>query len=158
MRELRYFLELSDATHRDETPISFAVAESLLRGMDWQLPVPEAAGEDGEPIAPFMLFLDEGESFFMIMPEGFPPQVRPEAPGKSFSDTASPARPEPDGYRVTARVLDKWNLLGLVTKDKSFTLNFGLIGLDDVLSLLKLFYEDNYPALRSLERGMSKGM
>lgn len=160
MRELRYFLELSDATHRDETPISFAVAESLLRGMDWQLPVPEAAGEDGEPIAPFMLFLDEGESFFMIMPEGFLPPDRSKAPGQSssLSPTASPARPEPEGYRVTARVLDKWNLLGLVSKDKSFTLNFGLIGLDDSLSLLKLFYEDNYPALRSLEKSMNKGM
>jgi hypothetical protein len=155
MRELRYFLELSDATHRDETPISYAVAESLLRGMDWQLPVPEAAGEDGEPIAPFMLFLDEGESFFMIMPEGFQPvsQLRRlDPPG------TPPPRPQPEGYRVTARVLDKWNLLGLLTKDKSFTLNFGLIGLDDSLSLLKLFYEDNYPALRSLEKGMNKGM
>jgi hypothetical protein len=154
MRELRYFLELSDATHRDETPISFAVAEGLLRGMDWQLPVPEAVGEDGEPIAPFMLFLDEGESFFMIMPEGFrsAPQSRPAAPG------SLPSHPGPEGYRVTARVLDKWNLLGLITKDKSFTLNFGLIGLDDVLSLLKLFYQDNYPALRSLEKGMNKGM
>ena len=158
MRELRYFLELSDATHRDETPISYAVAESLLRGMDWQLPVPEAAGEDGEPIAPFMLFLDEGESFFMIMPEGFQPQVRPEAPGQSSFSSNTASRPEPEGYRVTARVLDKWNLLGLVSKDKSFTLNFGLIGLDDSLSLLKLFYEDNYPALRSLEKGMNKGM
>jgi hypothetical protein len=154
MRELRYFLELSDATHRDETPVSFAVAEGLLRGMDWQLPIPGAAGEDGEPIAPFMLFLDDGESFFMIMPEGFQPapQSRPEALGSSHP------RPEPEGYRVTARVLDKWNLLGLISKDKSFTLNFGLIGLDDSLSLLKLFYEDNYPALRSLEKGMNKGM
>ena len=153
MRELRYFLELSDATHRDETPISFAVAEGLLRGMDWQLPVPDAAGEDGEPIAPFMLFLDEGESFFMIMPEGF----RPEPVGRPAA-TGIATRPEPEGYRVTARVLDKWNLLGLITKDKSFTLNFGLIGLDDSLSLLKLFYEDNYPALRSLEKGMNRGM
>lgn len=153
MRELRYFLELSDATHRDETPISFAVAEGLLRGMDWQLPVPDAAGEDGEPIAPFMLFLDEGDSFFMIMPEGFrsEPKGRPAVPGL-------PTRPEPEGYRVTARVRDKWNLLGLITKDKSFTLNFGLIGLDDSLSLLKLFYEDNYPALRTLEKGMNRGI
>ncbi|MDB5102871.1 MAG: hypothetical protein JWP91_560 [Fibrobacteres bacterium] len=129
MRELRYFLELSDAAHRDEAPISFVVAESLLRGMDWKLsPIPPT-GEDGEPSAPFMLFLDEGESFFMIMPEQ-------------------------EGVRVTARVLDKWNLLGLVSKDKTFTLNFGLVGLDDALVLLKLFYEDNYPALRSLEKGM----
>lgn len=163
MRELRYFLELSDATHRDETPISFAVAEGLLRDMDWQLPVPDAAGEEGEPIAPFMLFLDEGESFFMIMPEGFQPapQGRPEAPGSSSSTLSSPplsSPPRPEGYRITARVLDKWNLLGLIAKDKAFTLNFGLIGLEDSLSLLKLFYEDNYPALRSLEKRMDKGM
>jgi hypothetical protein len=132
MRELRYFLELSDATHRDQAPVSFIVAESLLRGMDWKLPDPSTISEDGEPNAPFMLFLDEGESFFMVMPE-------------------------PDGMRVTARVLDKWNLLGLVTKDKTFTLNFGLVSLDDSLSLLKLFYEDNYPALRSLEKRMQDG-
>ena len=132
MRELRYFLELSDATHRDQAPVSFVVAESLLRGMDWRLPDPSASAEDGEPNAPFMLFLDEGESFFMVMPE-------------------------PEGMRVTARVLDKWNLLGIVSKDKTFTLNFGLVSLDDALSLLKLFYEDNYPALRSLEKRMADG-
>jgi hypothetical protein len=141
MRELRYFLELSDATHRDETPISFVVAESLLRGMDWKLSDSASAGEDGEPVAPFMLFLDEGESFFMMMPEG----AKPAPSGRS----------EPEGFRVTARVLDKWNLLGLVSKDKTFTLNFGLLGLDDALSLLKLFYEDNYPSLRSLEKRMT---
>jgi hypothetical protein len=138
MRELRYFLELSDATHRDQAPISFTVAESLLGTMAWNLPDGNSPDEDGEPVAPFMLFLDEGESFFMIMPE------------------SSTNGPQPDGYRVTARVLDKWNLLGLLSKDKTFTLNFGLIGLEDALSLLKLFYEDNYPALRSLEKGMSQ--
>jgi hypothetical protein len=131
MRELRYFLELSDSTHRDQTPISFVVAESLLREMDWKLPAAPSPIEDGEPSAPFMLFLDEGESFFMIMPE-------------------------PEGLRVTARVLDKWNLFGLVSKDKSFTLNFGVVGMEDALALLKLFFEDNYPALRSLEKGMSR--
>jgi hypothetical protein len=132
MRELRYFLELSDETHRDEAPISFVVAESLLRDMDWKLPAQASKSEEGEPNAPFMLFLDEGESFFMVMPEM-------------------------DGMRVTARVLDKWNLLGLVSKDKSFTLNFGVVSLDDSLSLLKLFYEDNYPTLRSLEKRMREG-
>ena len=132
MRELRYYLELSDAEHRDQAPISFTVAESLLRNMDWKLA--EAGGEggegEGEPRAPFMLFLDEGESFFMLMPgEG--------------------------GMHVTARVTDKWNLLGLMQRDKSFTLNFGIVPLDDALVLLKLFYEDNYPALRAVERRMS---
>jgi hypothetical protein len=128
MRELRYYLELSDAGHRDEAPISFTVAESLLRGMDWK---PEKTGEDaeGEPRAPFMLFLDEGESFFMLMPEE-------------------------EGLRVTARVRDKWNLFGLMQRDKSFTLNFGVVGIDDALTLLRLFYEDNYPALRTLEKRM----
>ena len=128
MRELKYFLELSDATHRDQAPISFVAAESLLSGMDWKLDT-SSSGVDGEPSAPFMLFLDEGESFFMLMPE-------------------------PEGLRVTSRVLDKWNLLGLVSKDKSFTLNFGLVSMEDALVLLKLFYKDNYPALRSLEKGM----
>src|SRR4051812_23169060 len=109
MRELRYFLELSDETHRDQAPVSYVVAESLLRGMDWKLPKVSIPSVDGEPNAPFMLFLDEGESFFMVMPEM-------------------------DGMRVTARVLDKWNLLGLVSKDKSFTLNFGVVSLEDTLA------------------------
>ncbi len=94
--------------------------------MDWKL---QPASEEAEPSAPFMLFLDEGESFFMLMPED-------------------------DGLRVTARVLDKWNLLGLMTKDKTFTLNFGVLGIDESLNLLKLFYEDNYPSLRALEKRM----
>lgn len=129
MRELRYYLELSDAEHRDEAPISFTVAETLLRGMDWKLPPPDAP-PDAEPHAPFMLFLDEIESFFMIMPEE-------------------------EGLRVTSRIIDKWNLLGLVQRDKSFTLNFGVVPIDDALVLLKLFYEDNYPALRALEKRMA---
>jgi len=129
MRELRYYLELSDAEHRDEAPISFTVAETLLQGMDWKLPRPEDAPE-AEPRAPFMLFLDEGESFFMLMPEE-------------------------DGLRVTARVIDKWNLMGLMQRDKSFTLNFGVLSPENALSLLKLFYEDNYPALRALEKRMA---
>lgn len=128
MRELRYYLELSDAEHRDEAPISFTVAETLLQGMDWKLSRPGDAPE-AEPPAPFMLFLDEGESFFMLMPEE-------------------------DGLRVTARVIDKWNLLGLMQRDKSFTLNFGVLSLENALTLLKLFYEDNYPALRTLEKRM----
>lgn len=126
MRELRYYLELTDNAHRDQAPISFPVAESLLRGMDWNLPPPES-NPDSEPSAPFMLFLDEGESFFMLMPED-------------------------GGLRITARVLDKWNLLGLVTKDKTFTLNFGVLDTEESLKLLKLFYEDNYPSLRALEK------
>ena len=125
MRELRYYLELSDSAHRDQAPISYTVAESLLRGMDWRLS--PSGDSEGEPSAPFMLFLDEGESFFMLMPEE-------------------------DGLRVTARVLDKWNLLGLVSKDKTFTLNFGVLHTEESLKLLKLFYEDNYPSLRALEK------
>jgi len=129
MRELRYYLELTDAEHRDEAPISFTVAETLLRGMDWKLTAPDESPE-AEPSAPFMLFLDESESFFMLMPEE-------------------------DGLRVTARVIDKWNLLGMLQRDKSFTLNFGVLPLEDALVLLKLFYEDNYPALRALEKRMA---
>lgn len=129
MRELRYYLELTDAEHRDEAPISFTVAETLLRGMDWKLTAPDEPPE-AEPRAPFMLFLDESESFFMLMPEE-------------------------DGLRVTSRVIDKWNLLGMLQRDKSFTLNFGVLPLEDALVLLKLFYEDNYPALRALEKRMA---
>ena len=128
MRELRYYLELSEAEHRDEAPVSFTVAESLLRNMDWKLPEP-GQGDGNEPNAPFMLFLDEGESFLMLMPED-------------------------GGLRTTARVVDKWNLLGLMQRDKTFTLNFGIVPMDDAVALLKLFYEDNYPALRVLEKRM----
>jgi hypothetical protein len=128
MRELKYYLELSDAGHRDETPISFTVAESLLRGMEWKTEPPAEAPE-AEPRAPFMLFLDEGDSFFMLMPDGA-------------------------GLHVTARVRDKWNLLGLLQRDKPFTLDFGVVTLEDALTLLRLFYEDNYPALRTLEKRM----
>lgn len=127
MRELRYFLELPDGTHRDEASISFAQAENLLKGADWN--ILEAPDSEGASDSPYMLFLDEGESFFMLMPE-------------------------PEGLRVTVLVLDKWNLFGLLKKDRKFTLNFGLMALSDVLTLLKLFYEDNYPALRSLEMQM----
>jgi len=129
MRELRYYLELTDVEHRDEAPISFTVAETLLRGMDWKLTEPSESPE-AEPRAPFMLFLDEVESFFMLMPEE-------------------------GGLRVTSRVIDKWNLLGMMQRDKSFTLNFGVVPLEDALVLLKLFYEDNYPALRALEKRMA---
>lgn len=129
MRELKYYLELSDAAHRDETPISFTVAESLLRGMEWKSDRP-AETPDAEPPAPFMLFLDEGDSFFMLMPDR----------GK--------------GLHVTARVRDKWNLLGLMERNKTFNLDFGVVALDDALTLLRLFYEDNYPALRTLEKRM----
>jgi hypothetical protein len=139
MRELRYFLELTDGSHRDEASISFADAGELIRGMDWKTlssplspscPLPQSPStqiEDGEEPCPFILFLDEGESFFMIMPEA-------------------------EGLLITVRVLDKWNLLGLVPKERSFTLNFGLLSVDDALTLLKLFYEDNYPSLRALEK------
>lgn len=78
-----------------------------------------------------MLFLDAGESFFMIMPET-------------------------EGMLITARVLDKWNLLGMLEKETSFTLNFGVLGIEDSLRLLKLFFEDKYPAMRALEKAMQE--
>ena len=129
MRELRYHLEISDTDQRDGAPISFTVAVSLVRSMDWKLPDPVGA-PGGKPRAPFLLFLDEGESFFMLMPEE-------------------------GGLRLTARVTDKWNLIGLVPRDKTFSLNFGVVPLEDALTLLKFFYEDNYPALRAVEKRMA---
>lgn len=140
MRNLRYFLELSDGSHRDETSISYSESETLLKGMDWKTlssplspscPLPQVTppGATTEAECPFMLFLDEGESFFMIMPER-------------------------EGLLITARVVDKWDLFGMVEKKKSYTLNFGVLGLDDVLSILKLFFEDKYPSLRALEKAM----
>lgn len=128
MRELRYYLELSDADHRDGDPVSFTVAESLLREMDWK-PASTDEAEGAESKTPFMLFLDQGDSFFMLMPED-------------------------GGLHAVARVQDKWNLLGLMKADKSFSLDFGVMDLEDALSLLKLFYDDNYPALRAVEKRM----
>jgi hypothetical protein len=131
MRKLRYTVELPDGSHEDHAAIGFGDAETLVRSMDWS-PVPglpPAAPDEDEPRLPFLLFLDEGESFFMFMPE--------EA-----------------GVRVVTRVLDKWGLLGIVTREKSFTLEFGLLTREDSLVLLKLFFEDNYPALRALEKEM----
>jgi hypothetical protein len=127
MRKLRYTLELPDGSHEDHVAVSFPEAETVLRGMDWR-PVP-APDQDDEPRLPFLLFLDEGESFFMLMPEE-------------------------EGVRAVARVMDKWGLLGLLAREKSFTLEFGLLNREDALVLLKLFFEDNYPALRALEKEM----
>jgi hypothetical protein len=126
MRNLRYTLELPDGSHVDHPPVSFPEAETILLGMDWR-PVP--ADGDEEPRLPFLLFLDEGESFFMLMPEE-------------------------GGVRVVTRVMDKWGLLGILSREKSFTLEFGLLAREDALVLLKIFFEDNYPALRALEKEM----
>src|SRR4051812_6392156 len=124
MRELKYFLELPDGSHQDEAALSFSGADKLIKEIDWT-----ALRNPDRDEEPFLLFLDEGESFMMIMPET-------------------------EGLRVTTRVLDKWNLFGLLTKEKSFTLDFGVVSRDDALRLLKLFFDDNYPALRALERKM----
>lgn len=126
MRKLRYTLELPDGSHEDHPAVSLPEAETLMRGMDWKpAPVPG----DEEPRLPFLLFVDDGESFFMVMPEDH-------------------------GVRIVARVMDKWGLLGLLSREKSFTLEFGLLNRDDASILLKLFFEDNYPALRALEKEM----
>jgi hypothetical protein len=120
-----YSLELPDGSHREHPPVDFGEAEAMVRAFDWKAVSGSVPGAGGE--SPFLLFLDQGESFFMIQPES-------------------------GAFRITARVEDKWNLLGLMARQKSFTLDFGLLGLDDALVLLKLFFEDNYPALRALER------
>lgn len=129
MRQLRYSLELPDGSHQEHAAIAFAEAETLLMGMDWKAVKDVAL--DFTPVEkvdnPFLLFLDEGESFFMILPES-------------------------NGYQVTIRVMDKWNLFGFMPKQKSFTLEFGIMSLEDALVLLKLFFQDNYPALRAIEK------
>jgi hypothetical protein len=143
MRELRYFLELAGGQHRDESSISFSEANILLKEMDWKnlssplspsclLPTATPGDFEADGECPFMLFLDPGESFFMIMPEA-------------------------EGLLITARIVDKWNLLGMLEKGKAYTLNFGVLNIEDTLSLLKLFYEDKYPTMRALEKGMNQG-
>lgn len=131
MRQLRYTLEFPDGTHHEHAAIEFAEAERMLRSMDWKAVRENSLGPapGGSADRPFLLFLDEGESFFMITPDS-------------------------EGFQVTARVLDKWNLLGFVPKQKSFTLEFGIVGMEDAFALLKLFFEDNYLALRTLEKNL----
>lgn len=134
MRQLRYTLELPDGSNHEHAPVSYSEAENLLRSMDWKavrdVSLGPSPGENTDP--PFLLFMDEGESFFMLLPEK-------------------------DRFQVTAKVVDKWNLMGFMAKQKSFTLEYGLLKLDDTLALLKLFFEDNYPALRALEKEMEWG-
>lgn len=132
MRQLRYTLELPDGSHHEHDPIGFREAEQLVKTMDWKSVRDESLGPMPADNAdhPFLLFLDGGESFFMILPEG-------------------------EAFQVKAQVMDKWNLLGMVSRQKSFVLEYGLVGLDDALFLLKLFFEDNYPALRALEKELS---
>ena len=125
MRKLKYSWELPDGSHQDHEEIAFPEAEALLRAME---PPPAIPGETGEP--PFLLFWDQGDSFFMAVPD-------------------------PAGIQVSAKVQDKWNILGMITGDRSFTLEFGVLSPEDTSVLLKLFFEDNYPALRALEKGMA---
>lgn len=129
MRQLRYTLELPDGSHHEHAAVGYREAEDLVRSMDWKAVAEASLGPRPSANAdnPFLLFLDGGESFFMI-------------------------QPEPEGFQVKARVVDKWNLLGMVSRQKSFTLDFGLVGREDALFLLKLFFDDNYPALRALEK------
>jgi hypothetical protein len=134
MRQLRYTLELPDGSHHEHAAIGYREAEHLVRSMDWKAVADASLGpKPGENADnPFLLFLDEGESFFMV-------------------------QPEPEGFQVKAQVVDKWNLLGMVSRQKSFVLDFGLVTLDDALFLLKLFFDDNYPALRALEKELGWG-
>jgi len=127
MRDLKYFLELPDGSHRDESYINFSEAEKILREMDWK----DLSNLKEDPThSPFILFLDPEESFFMVLPET-------------------------QGLLISCRVMDKWNLLGMLEKQKAYTLNYGVLDVDDTLRLLRLFYEDNYPSMRALEKIMA---
>jgi len=64
---------------------------------------------------------------------------------------------ESQAFEVMVRVKDKFGLLGMLGKQQVLELPFGLLSLEDAQRLLKLFYEDNYPALRSLHRQIQAG-
>jgi len=128
MRRLRYVLDLSDGIRREEAALPYSRAQGIVVDLDKAGSAPGRVSDSAD-YPPFALFLDEEESFFMVMPEA-------------------------EGLQVTARVLDKWNLFGLLPQDKAFTLDFGILSGEDTLTLLRLFYENNYPALRSLEKCM----
>jgi hypothetical protein len=132
MRKLKYSVELPDGTHQDYPALDYPQAESLLRILDWKtLPGWPQSQEGGEIENPYLLFWDHENSFFLMLPgEG--------------------------GVSITAKVQDKWNLMGFMSGERSFTLEFGTLTLEDSLVLLKLFFEDNYPALRAMEKSMQK--
>lgn len=131
MRKLRYTLELPDGSHHEHAPVAYVEAEGLLKTMDWKavrdVSLGPAPGENADQ--PFLLFMDGQESFFMVLPLA-------------------------EGYQITAKVADKWNLMGFMSKQKTFTLEYGILNQEDSLALLKLFFDDNYAALRALEREM----
>ena len=106
--------------------MDFGEAEIWLRALDWSA-MERTAPAGGEGTRPFLLFFDPEDSFFML----------------SAAD---------GGFHISAQVKDKWNLLGILAGEKTFTLDLGILPLDDALTLLKLFYEDNYPALRGVEK------
>jgi len=62
--------------------------------------------------------------------------------------------PEGENFEVNIRIHDRFGLLGMMGKEQSLELGFGLLELEDACRLLKLFFDDNYPALRSLHKGM----
>ncbi len=64
------------------------------------------------------------------------------------------AVPDGEAFEVHVSVKDKFGLFGLLGREKVVELHFGLLALPDVISLLKLFFDDNYPALRSLHLGL----
>lgn len=62
----------------------------------------------------------------------------------------------PDGehYSTRVRVYDAFGLLGFIGKQKAVELDFGLLELTDVDRLMKLFFDGDYLALRSVHRGL----
>jgi len=64
------------------------------------------------------------------------------------------AIPEGKNFEVNIRIHDRFGLLGMLGKEQSLEMGFGLLELEDACRLLKLFFDDNYPALRSLNKGM----
>lgn len=79
------------------------------------------------------VFLNEGENNLFVV-------ARVDAQGEALD--------------IRIRVRDAFGLLGLVGKSQTLELEFGFLPLADADFLLKLFYEGNYMALRSLHRGM----
>ncbi len=63
--------------------------------------------------------------------------------------------PEGECFAIRVRAFDAFGVLGFMSgRQKAIELDFGLLLLEDVDHLLKLFYEGNYLALRSIHRGL----
>jgi hypothetical protein len=82
---------------------------------------------EGEKV--FLYIHDEKENLFVIIPEG-------------------------SNFEVNVQIKDRFGILGSLGRDQKMTLSFGILEPTDTQRLLKLFFDENYPAQRSLTKSL----